>query len=259
MKIHKKLLSVGLFVILHLTAFAQTDQIMQLSTVDAVLSGVYDSDFQIGKLKQYGDFGLGTFNALDGEMVVLNGNIYQVPQNGKVIQPPLETCTPFAVVTFFKTDKTLLLNQPLNFKQLEQFIDKMLPTTNIFYAIKIKGVFKSMKTRSVARQEKPYRPLKEVVHQQAIFDFENSTGTIVGFRFPSYFKGINVPGYHLHYLTNDEKAGGHILDFVIDNAQLEIDEVSNFSMIIPNNEHFYHVDLSEDKQADLEKVEKLQQ
>jgi len=254
----RKLISFAFAFLLQVTVYAQTDQVMQISTIDALLSGVYDSDFQIGKLKQYGDFGLGTFNALDGEMVVLNGNIYQVPQNGKTIQPPLETCTPFAVVTFFKTDKTLLLNQALDFKQLEQFIDKMLPTTNIFYAIKIKGKFKQMKTRSVAKQEKPYRLLKDIVNQQAIFDFENSEGTIVGFRFPSYFKGINVTGYHLHYLTTNEQAGGHILDFVIDNAQLEIDEISNFSMIVPNNEHFYHVDLSEDKQADLEKVEKLQ-
>jgi acetolactate decarboxylase len=258
MTIKKKVLSIGLFFILHLAVFAQTDQIMQISTIDALLSGVYDSDFQIGKLKQYGDFGLGTFNALDGEMVVLNSNIYQIPHDGKAILPPLETCTPFAVVTFFKSDKSLLLNQPLNFKQLEQFIDKMLPTTNIFYGIKIKGLFKTMKARSVARQEKPYRQLKEIVNQQAIFDFENTEGTIVGFRFPSYFKGINVPGYHLHYLTVDEKAGGHVLDFVIENAQLEIDEISNFSMIIPNNEHLYHVDLSKDRQEDLDKVEKLQ-
>jgi len=254
----RKLISFAFAFLLQVMVYAQTDQVMQISTIDALLSGVYDSDFQIGKLKQYGDFGLGTFNALDGEMVVLNGNIYQVPQHGKTIQPPLETCTPFAVVTFFKTDKTLLLNQALDFKQLEQFIDKMLPTTNIFYAIKIKGKFKQMKTRSVAKQEKPYRLLKDIVNQQAIFVFVNLEGTIVGFRFPSYFKGINVTGYHLHYLTTNEQAGGHILDFVIDNAQLEIDEISNFSMIVPNNEHFYHVDLSEDKQADLEKVEKLQ-
>ena len=89
------------------------------------------------------------------------------------------------------------------------------PPKTCFYAVMIQGEFSYVKTRSVPAQEKPYPPLAEVTKNQPTFEFTDVTGTMVGFRCPPYVTGINVPGYHLHFLTDDRTAGGHLLEFTV--------------------------------------------
>lgn len=232
------------------------DVLFQTSTINALLEGIYDGETTYGELKQHGDFGLGTFNGLDGEMVGLDGKFYQVKADGIAYPVSDSAKTPFAVVTFFKTDKTVLLEKAEDYSQLKQYLDYSLPTKNIFYAIKIEGVFKYIKTRSVPGQTKPYPPLVEVTKNQPIFEFHDVKGTIVGFRCPVYVKGINVPGYHLHFITKNKKAGGHILECQMRNVNIEVDYTSKFFMVLPEHSEFYKVDLSKEKQTELEKVEK---
>ncbi|MDO9528101.1 MAG: acetolactate decarboxylase [Syntrophales bacterium] len=233
-----------------------TDALFQTSTIDALLEGVYDGETTCGELRQHGTFGLGTFNALDGEMVVLDGTFYQVKTDGIAYRVGDSTKTPFAVVTFFEPDKTITLEKANGYGQLKKYLDNSLPTKNIFYAIKIEGVFKYIKTRSVPGQTKPYPPLIDAVKNQTIFEFHNVKGTIAGFRCPPYVKGINVPGYHLHFITEDKKAGGHMLECQMQNVNIEIDYTSKFFMVLPEHSEFYKVDLTKEKQTELEKVEK---
>ena len=135
-------------------------------------------------------------------------------------------------------------------------MDSLLPTTNIPYALKIEGLFRHVQTRSVPRQTKPYPKLVEVVKNQPTFEFENVRGILVGFRLPEYMKGINVTGYHLHFLTEDKTGGGHLLECQIQNATLEIDYTSAFHMVLPTAGAFYEADVAQDKEEELEKVEK---
>ena len=236
--------------------FNQKDTLTQVSTIDALLSGVYDGEMTIKELKKYGDLGLGSFNSLDGEMLAIDGRFYQVTSDGRAKQADINMKTPFAAVTFFEVDRRVNLRHGVNFNSLKEQMDNMILTPNIFYAIRIKGVFKAMKTRSVPKQSKPYEPLKEIVRNQPVFNFKNVKGTMVGFRCPPYVKGINVPGYHLHFLTEDGKAGGHVLEFMVQEAVLEVDETSRFSIILPQNKAFYDADLTSDKQGDLKKIER---
>jgi acetolactate decarboxylase len=141
----------------------------------------------------------------------------------------------------------------MNYDGVKDAIDDVLPTTNIFYAIKITGSFPSMQTRSVAKQEKPYRELIEVVREQSVFDFENVEGTIVALRAPGYVADINVPGYHFHFLTQDKSGGGHVLDFTAENITIEIDYTFGFEMILPNAADFFAASLVS---GDLDEVEK---
>ena len=232
------------------------DVLFQTSTIDALLEGIYDGEITCGELRQHGTFGLGTFNALDGEMVVLDGTFYQVKTDGIAYRVGDSTKTPFTVVTFFEPDKTIALEKANGYDQLKKYLDNSLPTKNIFYAIKIEGVFKYIKTRSVPGQTKPYPPLVDVVKNQTIFEFHNVKGTIVGFRCPPYVKGINVPGYHLHFITEDKKAGGHMLECQMRNVNIDIDYTAKFFMVLPKHSEFYKVDLTKEKQTELEKVEK---
>jgi acetolactate decarboxylase len=99
--------------------------------------------------------------------------------------------------------------------------------------------------------------LTEVTKNQAVFEFHDIEGTIVGFRCPPYVSGINVPGYHLHFLTKDRAAGGHVLDFIVGDASMYIDDTSEFTMSLPGQDSdFYDPDLSQGSTDEIEKVEK---
>ncbi|MGC9967703.1 MAG: acetolactate decarboxylase [Syntrophobacteraceae bacterium] len=233
----------------------QASTLTQLSTIDALLSGIYDGKMSMQQLKAYGDIGLGTFNALDGEMVLVDGTVYQVSADGTVHVPgPAET-TPFMAVTFFESDREKTLPSGIDMKQLTDEIDAVLPTPNLIYALRIEGSFKKVRTRSVPKQNKPYQPLTEIVKNQPTFDFENVEGVIVGLRCPPFMKGINVPGYHLHFLTKDRKAGGHVLGLTVDHAVAKVDQISNFYMILPEDQDFYRLNMENDTSSAVSAVE----
>ena len=126
----------------------------------------------------------------------------------------------------------------------------------MFYAIRMDGTFDYVKTRSVPKQTPPYPKLAEVIKDQSEFEFYNTTGTIVGFWSPEFVSGLNVPGYHIHFLTADHTAGGHVLDFRITNENMKLDITPNFFMVLPTEGNFYQVDLTEDLGSALETVEK---
>ena len=232
------------------------DVLFQISTIGALLEGVYDGETTYKKLKRHGDFGIGTFNGLDGEMIGLEGKFYQIKTDGIAYLVDDSMKTSFATVTFFESDKSALLEKIENYDQLKKYLDKLLPTKNIFYAIKIEGTFKYIKTRSVPGQSKPYPLLIEVVKNQSIFELHNVKGTIAGFWCPSYVEGVNVPGYHLHFITEDRKAGGHLLECHLQNARVDIDYTSEFYMALLKSDEFYKTDLTRKKQKELERVER---
>ena len=235
---------------------AAREILFQTSTVGALMEGVYDGDVTFAELKKRGDFGLGTLNGLDGEVLGFDGEFYQIDATGEVHVIPDTAKTPFAAVTFFDADKSLGLRERSDWDGLQTFIRTMMPSENLMYAIKVEGWFRYVKTRSVPRQTKPYPRLAEVVKHQAIFEFRNVRGTLVGFWLPDYMQGVNVPGFHLHFLTDDRTGGGHLLDCQMLRGQVAIDYTPTFYMALPDTDEFYQIDLREDKRDELEKVEK---
>jgi acetolactate decarboxylase len=229
--------------------------ITQFSTIDALIGGVYDGIASIRQLKQYGDIGIGTFDALNGEMMMVDGIVYRVSADGGVQIPGPDETTPFAAVTFFEPDRESSLPENISMQELAKAVDGVLPTLNFVYVLRIEGTFKKVKTRSVPKQSKPYPPLIKVTQTQPTFDFENVEGVIVGVRCPGYMKGINVPGYHLHFLTKDGKAGGHVLELTTDHVVAKIDRIRNFHMILPEDSDFYKLDLDKDASREVTAVE----
>lgn len=245
----------ALLILLTGQVHAQTDQVTQFSTIDALLNGLYDGQFSFSEIKKSGNFGIGTFNALDGEMVLLDGTVYQVTANDGVHKIDVPGKTPFAVTAFFEPDTQFSLSGNNSIEELKEETDKYLISENLFYAIKITGKFSYMKTRSILEQSKPYPPLAESAKEQVVFEAENIDGTVIGFYSPEYIKGINVPGYHLHFISGDKTFGGHILNLKIEKAVAEIDEIKNFSLHLPENDDFYKTNLKKDKSKELKAVE----
>lgn len=238
-------------------ASAPKDTVMQMSTIDALLAGHYDGHIPCRKLLQYGDHGLGTFDRLEGEMIVMDGNLYQVKADGHVYRPSMDNRTPFAAVCRFQPEETWALDHSLNFDELEAWLDARMPNKNIFCAIRIDGTFSYMKTRSVPMQSKPYPPLAEIAKTQPQFEMRNIRGSIVGFRCPPFVKGINVPGYHLHFLSEDRTKGGHILSFELEDGICAVDRCREFYLRLPKDDQaLAETDLSIDRSRELKDVER---
>jgi acetolactate decarboxylase len=208
------------------------DVLFQVSTMNAIFRADYDGEITYGELKQHGDFGIGTFDALDGELFALGGKFYRIKADGIAYPVDDSMKTPFAVVTFFQADKSVLLDEASDYKQLQRYLDSLLPTKDIFYAIKIEGTFEYVKARNIPGQNKPYPQFSEVVKNQLIFEFHDVEGTMVGFRSPAYVEGISVPGYHFHFITKDKRMGGHLLECRMENVKIEIDYTPEFHVAL---------------------------
>jgi len=234
----------------------QADNLFQYSTINGLLNGFYDGDLTFATLSANGDLGLGTFNHLDGEMVALDGMFYQVKMDGSAYPVDMAEKTPFAVVTHFDVDQGAVLPGDLEYPALQQELTRLTSNRNHFYAFRIQGRFARLTVRSVPAQSPPYRPLAEVVKEQAMFQYEDVEGTLVGFYTPDYMTGLNVPGYHFHFLNKDRTRGGHVLALHTGAGTIEIDEVSEIMMSLPHSQAFASLELARDQGSELEKVEK---
>lgn len=206
------------------------DSIAQVARLDSLSAGQYDGLVSYEKLNTYGNFGLGTFDKLDGEMIYLDNEFYRVRTDGKAYAVEGSATAPFANITYFEIDQSDLLEDTLSYSQLQTYLDSVITDKSGYYAIKIAGQFKMVKTRSVHAQDKPYPPLSEVVEDQTVFEFENISGTMVGFRFPDEVGGANVQGYHFHFITADRQHGGHLLDCQTATLDISIDHATGIEM-----------------------------
>jgi len=231
--------------------------ITQVATIDALMAGVYDGHMSLAALREYGDFGIGTFEGMDGEMILLDGAFYRARADGRVYRPELSERTPFACVTKFVGDRKETIPGPAERKALEVRIDALVPEQNRFCAFRVHGEFNRVQVRSVPVQKKPYRPLAEVTKTQAVFDLAHVRGTLIGFRSPPFVKGLNIPGYHMHFLSDDHACGGHVLEVELGRGVLETDTaVSWLNVYLPTgNAAFDASDLTKDRTQALQKVE----
>ncbi|HEV2742797.1 MAG TPA: acetolactate decarboxylase [Rubrobacter sp.] len=207
--------------------------LFQTSTIEALLEGNYDGDVSFAELADRGDFGLGTLDALDGEMIALDGAFYQVKADGLAYRIDGQTRTPFAVVTFFEPGPPHALPAPIDFAGLCAQVDGLVGETGTCCAVRVDGFFEHVKTRSVPRQRKPYPPLVEVVEDQPTFDLYDTRGSLVGFRFPDHARGLNVPGDHFHFITDDRTAGGHVLECRLARGELRVDREADLRLELP--------------------------
>jgi acetolactate decarboxylase len=207
--------------------------LFQISPFNTFSTGNFAGNTTYAELAKHGDFGIGTLNGLNGEMIALDGIFYQIPSTGNPRQIGSEEKTPYATITFFKPDQTNQVTETLNFSQLTAGINMTLPNYNAIYAIKIQGEFEYAKTRSPPLQPTPYPNLTQALTNQSVFTLNNVVGTAVGFYFPSSMDGVDYPGYHLHFITNDKTAGGHLLDCIVRNITIEIGQINNYELKLP--------------------------
>lgn len=223
--------------------------------VNALVEGIYEEKIPFTEVKKHGDFGLGTFDHLDGEMIMLDGHIWQIRSDGRVERVDEKALTPYACVTFFEPQKHALLTSDHDYEYFLDWLQSLLPSPNLFYALRIEGTFSYIKTRSVPRQE-CYRPLVEVAAEQPIFEFENTEGTLAGFYTPEFMASLSVPGMHLHFLSADQQHGGHLLECRPHEARVAVQLLDRMELSLPMSDAYLHWDFHRDISRDLGKAEK---
>jgi acetolactate decarboxylase len=235
----------------------QRHDIFQVSVMSALLDGVYDGEMTIAELLGHGDFGLGTVDALDGELLILDGSAHQLHVDGGVELADPAVRTPFAVITTFLPHITHDVTTRTTGAEFAELLSSLVPSQNYLYAVRVSGRFELVRTRTVARQARPYRPLVEVTKGQEVRQLDDVVGVMAGFRTPLYERGIGVPGGHVHFIDADHRRGGHVLDFVVERATLDICVGSDLHLALPMTPEFAHALLDPvDEQEQIERTER---
>jgi acetolactate decarboxylase len=235
----KKLIFLAAILLLMGCSSGEKDMIFHYSVLKALDNGVLEGKMTVGELKKHGDLGLGTFNKMLGEMIILDHVVYRVLPEGKIVQPDDETLIPYSVLTFYRQDDTLSLNGELNYPALKAFVERRVPSRNLFYAFRISGQFDYLKCGGANPQEKPYnRSLVEMLSDRPVYEGKNITGTLVGFWCPAYIGDINTSGFHLHFLSDDHSMGGHLMEFSAKSLSIGYDAKSVYKILLPDTEDF---------------------
>lgn len=228
--------------------------LVQISTMMALLDGVFESEVTYASVLDQRNFGIGTFDHLDGEMIGFDGQFYQLRSDGSARPLQPETTTPFATLTRFVPEQTLSVTEEMSKSEFEHWLNEQLPTINSFYAVRIDGTFTEVQTRTVARQEKPFVPITEAVASQSARTFEQTEGTLAGYYTPRFGHGIAVAGYHLHFIDAERAGGGHVFDYTVKNVTVTFEEKPQLDLRLPTTEEYRSADL---ESHDIEKEIKI--
>jgi acetolactate decarboxylase len=229
--------------------------LFQVSTSAALVEGVFQGAVRVSRLLQHGDFGLGTFTHLDGEMVVLDGVCYQVSPTGAISPVEGERLIPYAVVTRFSSSLRSEHQRIPTFDDLVRVCDQLRDSNNVFYAFRVNGSFRAVKTRVMKPVPKGTR-LKTAASVQQEFRFEELRGTLVGIWAPAFAASFSVSGYHFHFLSEDRQSGGHVLDCQASEVEIDGCAMNEMHVSLPETEDFLKADLTRDPQGDLMKAER---
>jgi acetolactate decarboxylase len=218
-----------------LVAFAG-GTLTQFGTLSSLVAGVYDGAFEVRAIAGVkGGYGLGTFDRLNGEMVIIDGAVYQVPSDGKVRVAPAAQTVPFACVSALERPDFVAEQVDIADKAgIEQYLAAHLPSSNLPAVIVARGSFGEVTTRSVAAQTLPYKPLAEALAaDQVVFPLGAQKGTLIGFYFPAAFSGVNAAGWHFHFLNQSKTSGGHLLGFKNFTGAIQIQELTQTHLALP--------------------------
>ncbi len=228
--------------------------IYMCAPVNALIEGIYEESIPMSEIARHGDFGLGTFNHLDGEMIMLDGQVYQAASDGTVKRITEDVMTPFSCVTFFNPISHDDISSSMEYAAMMSWLKELLYSPNLFYAIRMDGLFNYIKVRSVPRQEH-YRPLVEVAREQTVFEYENVEGTLAGFFTPSFMGAVSVAGFHLHFLSSDRTCGGHLMECSPAQVKVGVQPLSTLELSLPTGLDYLTCSFGRDTEGELKQVE----
>ncbi|MBE6015207.1 MAG: acetolactate decarboxylase [Lachnospiraceae bacterium] len=235
------------------------NRMYQVSTLQALALGYSKAVITVGELLQEGDTGLGTFEDVNGEMILMDGRCFRADQDGNVSEVSPETGVPFAAVADLQGKQCFKLTDMPDIEAIRTELTRKIEENfglNSMHVVRIDGVFEKVDARSEAPYKSHHVTLKEMLGKtQKAFIFENIRGSLVGVYFPDYMDGINMPGWHLHFLSEDRLKGGHVFDVSLKEGQVKVDKITEISINLPKAAAFDTYSLKQDMQEEIKSVE----
>jgi acetolactate decarboxylase len=228
--------------------------LFQVSTSNALAQGVFAGAVTVGELRRHGDFGLGTFAGLDGELIMIEGVCFRAGAGGDIEAVDDEREVPFALVTRFVADLDTVIESSASLAEMAGRLDALRPSQNLFAGIRVDTTLKSVALRA-ACPARPGEGLLEATRHQSEYTVDGATGTLVGFWAPEYARAVGVPGYHFHFISDDRRVGGHVLDLVGGPLHVGMQVESGLHLAIPETAAFLAADLSGEHGSEIEAAE----
>ena len=242
-------------------AYARKPVFFQVSTLNALMMGNFDGVVTVGCLKRHGSWGIGTYEGLDGEAIVCDGHAYHAHYDGTAREYPNGSRLAFATVADFTeqagTAKLADIEDIDGVKaELERLRRAYDDNDNAWALVALRGSYPHLRVRSCKKCEtKPYPTFPELASNQHEHDYAHEHGWVIGVWTPAYLQGINLPGWHLHYLSEDRTRGGHLLELALDEVTGRLETYARFEMALPTNREFNKLDLTEDLSHETRAVE----
>ena len=231
----------------------------QISTLQALALGYTRSVVRTDELLSHGNTGLGTFEDVNGEMIVIDRHCYQAAEKGSVTEMPPDTGVPFASVANLQGDRVFTLSEIPDIEHLKMELNLKIEEDfglNSMHIAKIEGDFERVDARSESAYRSHHVELKDILGKtQKSFCFEQIRGTMVCIYYPDYMDGINAPGWHLHFISEDRKWGGHVFDLQMRRGEVFLDKISRIEIQLPSEPAFDTYSLKEASQQDIKEVE----
>lgn len=235
------------------------NKVYQVSTLQALALGYSRAVINVEELLKEGDTGLGTFEDVNGEMIVMEGRCFRADQNGDVTVVSPDTGVPFAAVAKLYGEQQFKLGNVPDITSVRNELTRKIEERfglNSMHVVRIDGLFEKVDARSEAPYRSHHITLKEILGKnQKAFLFENIRGSLVGVYFPDYMDGINMPGWHLHFLSEDRSKGGHVFDVSVLEGVAKVDKISNIYINLPKEAAFDTYSLKQDLQDEIKSVE----
>ncbi|MBQ3328480.1 MAG: acetolactate decarboxylase [Eggerthellaceae bacterium] len=235
------------------------NKMFQVSTLHALVAGYTRSVITVQELESRGNVGLGTFEGVDGEMILLDGVCYRARQDGTVVRPAPDTGVPFASAASVEGGTAFELGEARGLDALKHELTCKVDDSyalNSMHVVTVSGTFDSVSARSESAYKADHITLKDMLATtQREFVFEKLSGTLVCVYHPDFMDGINAPGWHVHFLSEDRALGGHVFDVSLVSGHAVMHRIDCIEIQLPATAAFDTYSLKETSQQEIAEVE----
>ena len=236
-----------------------SNKMYQVSTLQALAMGYSRGVIPVGELLEHGSIGLGTFEDVDGEMIVLDGRVYRAGKDGEAAETAPDVKTPFAAVGDVSSGRTFGLEGVTDIASLKERLTlaaEEIFGLNSMHIARIDGDFESLSARSESAYRSHHVELKDMLAlTQKDFVFGRSSGTLVCVYYPDFMDGINAAGWHMHFLSEDHAHGGHVFEMSLIRGEVSMYKIDRLEIRLPGTPAFDTYSLKQASQADIKHIE----
>ena len=234
-------------------------KIFQISTLQALALGYSRAVVPVSELLKHGDIGLGTFEDVNGEMIVADGECWRATEDGTVWRAEPDMGVPFASVAKAGYSVDFEIEGIKDIGKLKELLTLKIEEDfglNSIHIARIDGYFHTIHARAGAPYRSQHITLKDILSKtQKDFCFESLYGTLVCVYYPDYMDGINASGWHMHFVSQDRSLGGHVFEVSMRSGECQVQKMDRIEIQLPKEPAFDTYSLKEASKDEIAQVE----